>query len=81
MLTVHTSDSWPLPPSTSHAAGRSFLVSRMSGDVVRRDERHGGFCSGPPARSSSSPGVTPEATKKKQPAWVGMSAGGLESER
>jgi len=41
-------------------------LSRTSGHFVRRDERHRGFRSGPPASSSSSPGGAAGAATMRQ---------------
>jgi hypothetical protein len=49
------------------AAVRALPHSRTGGHGVRRDERHRGFCSGPPASSSSSPGVAAGPATKQKP--------------
>ena len=51
-----------------HGQANENLASRFTNGRPRRrrDERHRGFCTGPPAGSSSSPGVAPGAATERK---------------
>ena len=54
-------------PKGQSIAVCAWLLSRTGGHVVRPDERHRGFCSGPPASSSRSTDVAAGAATKEKP--------------
>ena len=58
-------------PTDLGPAPATLPQSRTGGHVVRRHERHHGFCSGPPASSKSSPGGAAGAATMEEPTQTG----------